>query len=320
MTIRKMKPTTHALLAFLLMCSTSFAAVTNTVTVSGTAPNGVANAITATANESVDVEDDAPAIEVVRSWAFIPGATGDVNNDGIVDPGDKIFYTYIVHNTGNVTLKDVTVIDTHDGTNGAPVVIIPTSVTTDNSIPNTGTVNDSSDVASNIDNDWDVLGRNDFITFTSAPYTVTAGDLAALTSADGDIDGVATANGNYNPGSAPTTVSDTGSDAVPLNITPALTVSKIASSDTNVPAGTTVTYTYRVKNTGNVPITNIALHDTHKGTLDALTPTFASWLTFTTSTVTGTGPTTVITSLAPGDEAQFTAQYIVTQSDVDTLQ
>jgi uncharacterized repeat protein (TIGR01451 family) len=321
MTIRKMKPTTtHALLAFLLMCSTSFAAVTNTVTVSGTAPHGAANAIKATANESVDVEDDAPAIEVVRSWAFIPGLTGDVNNNNIVDPGDKIFYTYIVHNTGNVTLKDVTVTDTHDGTNGAPVVIIPTSVTTDNSIPNTGTVNDSSDVASNIDNDWDVLGRNDFITFTSAPYTVTAGDLAALTSADGDIDGVATANGNYNPGSAPTTVSDTGSDAVPLNITPALTVSKIASSDTNVPAGTTVTYTYRVKNTGNVPITNVALNDTHKGLQNVVIPLFSSWLNNTGSTTTGTGSATVITSLAPGDEAEFTATYIVTQSDVDTLQ
>jgi uncharacterized repeat protein (TIGR01451 family) len=321
-----MKPSTHkfstplVMLAWVLMNTSSWAAVTNSVTVYGTAPNGTPDGITSTANESVDVQDDAPAIEVVRSWEFVAGPTGDVNNNGVVDAGDQIIYKYVVHNTGNVTLKDVKTTDTHDGTNGAVGILIPTSVTTDNGTAAAGTQNDSSDNALVVDNDWDVLGPNDYVTFSSSPYTVSAGDLAALSSSDGDIDGTATATGDYNPGAAPITVSDTGTAAVPLNITSSLSVSKVASNDTNVPAGTTVTYTYKVKNTGSVPITNIQLHDTHKGTLDALTPTFVQWLTLTSSTVTGTGATTAITSLAPGDEAEFTADYIVTQADVDTLQ
>jgi hypothetical protein len=71
-----------------------------------------------------------------------------------------------------------------------------------------------------------------------------------------------------------------------------------------------------VKNGGTVPITNVTLHDTHKGALDALVPNFNQWISNNGSSNTGN----TITLLAPGDEAEFTATYIVTQNDVDTLQ
>jgi hypothetical protein len=303
-----------ALLVLTAGSITAYAAVTNSVEVKGTGPSGPADGVTANATESVDVEDNAPKIAVVRSFVFAPG--GDVNNDGKVDAGDKIIYTYAVQNSGNVTLSNVGVSDIQEATGPALTFLTPTAVTTDNSVLNAGQVNDSTDVGTTNDGDWDKLGPNDFITFTSTPYTVLPADLALLTSADGKLDGTATATGSYDPGAGPITATSTGSSPVPLNILPSLTVSKVASQDTNVAAGTVVIYTYRVKNNGTVPITNVTLADTHKGVLNALTPTFASWITQTTSTNT----LNVIDVLAPGDEAEFTASYTVTQADVDTLQ
>ena len=300
--------TAFTLLALFTGSLPADAAVTNTVTAKGTAPGGAAGAITSTASASVDVEDSAPDIQVVRSWSFAPG--GDTNSNGLVDAGDKIVYSYAVHNSGNVTLTNVNVNDIHDGT-GAPLSFLtPVSVTTDND-----TMNDSVD-SGTADNDWDKLGPNDFITFTSQPYTVTPGDFAAVTSADADLDGTVTASGTNNSGTGAATVFGTGADSVPLNVIPSLEVTKVASLDTNVPAGTPITYTYHVKNNGTVPINNVMLHDTHKGVLDALIPQFSSWAVVTTSTVSGN----TINTLAPGDEAVFTATYTVTQSDVDTLQ
>lgn len=302
-----------ALLMLMAGSLTAYAAVTNSVTATGTAPSGPPNGVTDTANESVDVEDDAPAVSVVRSFTL----TNDVNGNGLVDAGDSIVYNYAVHNSGNVTLTDVNVSDVHDAT-GAPLTFVtPAAVTTDNGTLPAGTLNDSSDVGATNDGDWDILGPDDFITFTSAPYTVLPGDIVLPTStADNDIDGTVTASGSYDPGAAPVTVNGTGSSPVPLNIVPSLEVTKVADLDTNVPAGTTVTYTYRVRNNGTVPITNVTLADTHKGVLNALTPQFVSWVVDTGSSNTGN----VIDVLAPGDEAEFTATYVVTQSDVDTLQ
>lgn len=308
-----------ALLPVLLLATTHFslpamAAVTNTVNVTATAPSGSAGGVTGTASATVDVENAAPAIDVVRNWGFAPG--GDVNNNGLVDAGDQIIYTYVVHNTGNVTLKDVTAADLHDGTGGQPVSVTPASVTSDNGSNAAGTLNDSTDVGANNDGDWDSLGPDDVIIFVSQPYTVLPGDLVAPTSSDLDLDGTVTATGNYDPGSGNTSVTANSSAAVPLNVVPKLVVSKTASPNVNVAAGDTVTYTYIVKNDGTVPITNVTLHDTHKGVLDALVPSFNQWVTNSGSTISGN----TITTLAPGDEAEFTASYVVTQTDVDTLQ
>jgi uncharacterized repeat protein (TIGR01451 family) len=297
-----------------LLAQPAGAAVTNVVTAKATAPSGPANGVTGTANASVDVQNAAPAISVVRSWGFAPG--GDANNNGLVDAGDQIVYVYTVRNAGNVSLSDVTAADVHDGTGAALIVVIPVSVTTDNGSAAAGTINDSTDVASNIDGDWDKLGPNDTIMFRSQPYTIVPGDLSAPTSADNDLDGTVTATGIFDPGNANVSVDANSSVAVPLNIIPKLVVTKTASPSVNVAAGGSITYTYRVRNGGTVPITNVTLHDTHKGVLDALVPNFNQWINNSGSTNAGN----TITLLAPGDEAEFTATYVVTQNDVDTLQ
>ena len=301
-----------ALIIAAVQLPAAYGAILNTVTASATAPNGAPGGVTANANESVDVVDDTPQIAIVKTWAFAPG--GDANNNGSVDPGDVIAYTYTVTNNGNVTLKDVAVTDLHDGVGAAPVILTPVTVTTDNGSAPAGTLNDSSDTGS-ADNDWDIFGPGDVITFTST-YTVVPGDLTAPTSADADIDNTATAIGNYDPGTGNTVVNNSSTVAVPLVITPSLLVAKVADDDTDVVAGQVVTYTYTVTNNGNVPLTNVALADTHNGTAGALVPAFQSFSTNTGSTNTGN----TITLLQPGDVAVYTASYTVTQNDIDTRQ
>jgi uncharacterized repeat protein (TIGR01451 family) len=283
--------------------STAFATIDNTANAAGNY-NG-SPVVSNTVSVSVAVQTVTPGIQVSRAWGFAPG--GDANTNGLVDAGDQIVYLYTVRNSGNGTLTNVTASDVHDGTGAPLVVVTPVSVTIDN-----GTPNDSNDNGGVNDGDWDKLGPGDTIIFASQPYTIVPGDLTAPTSADNDIDGTVTAAGNF----AATTVSSTSSASVPLNIVPSLTISKVASPASNVAAGTPVTYTYRVKNTGTVPITNVTLQDTHKGVPGALVPNFNQWITVSSSTVAGN----TITLLAPGDEAEFTATYVVTQNDVDTLQ
>jgi large repetitive protein len=289
------------------------ATINNAVTVMGTPPGGPVDSVTSSTTKTVDVVNSAPTIALVKSWVFAPG--GDVNGNGLADAGDKIVYSYLVTNTGNVTLDAVSVTDAHDGA-GAPLTILtPAAVTTDNGSAGAGTLGDSVDNGLVNDGNWDKLGPGDVITFTST-YTVAPGDLIAATSSDGDIDSTATATGTYTGNPPPVPVSATSSTAVPLNVAPALLVSKTASPDTNVPAGTVVTYTYTVTNSGNVPITNVTLADTHNGVPGALTPAFQSFTTNTGSTNSGN----TITLLQPGNVAVFTATYTVTQNDVDTRQ
>jgi uncharacterized repeat protein (TIGR01451 family) len=293
----------------------AFATVDNTATVKGTPPGGPVDSVSNSVTETVDVANSAPTVAIVKSWGFAPGPGSDVNGNGIADPGDKIVYSYLVTNTGNVTLDQVAVTDAHDGV-GAPLTILtPTLVTTDVGTAAAGTLNDSVDNALVNDGTWDKLGPGDAVTFTST-YTIVPGDLTAPTSSDALLDSIATATGTYT-GVAPTVpVSNTSPVSVPLNVTPALTVSKKASPDTNVPAGTVVTYTYTVTNSGNVPITNVSVADTHNGVPGVLVPAFVSFTTNTGSTNVGNN----ITLLQPGDVAEFTATYTVTQNDVDTRQ
>lgn len=103
---------------------------------------------------------------------------------------------------------------------------------------------------------------------------------------------------------------------------PSMTVTKTASSDTNVPAGVSITYTYVVSNTGNQSISNIQLNDVHNGSNPAPVPGNETLSAdngiandSTDATVDG-----IWDRLAPGDQVTFTSTYVVTQTDVDTLQ
>jgi uncharacterized repeat protein (TIGR01451 family) len=300
----------------------AFAFVTNTVTATGTGPGGAS--VTGGASANVDVANALPTIKVVETMVI----TTDLNNNGKADPGDVITYTYKVSNTGNVTLKDVIPTQTNDGAGTTPVMVVPTTYT-DNGSAAAGTLGDSSD-AITTDNKWGVLGPGDIINFTST-YTVQTADIVALgggtgtglsgnPEADSFLDDKISVTGTYFDTAAATTTPVTSTDRAntQLNIVNNLTVTKVPNVSLNVAAGTIVTYTYTVTNNGNTPITNINLSDTHNGIVGGLVPAFSSFTTNVGGLSTNSGNT--ITKLMPGDVAKYTAQYTVTQADVDNRQ
>jgi len=81
---------------------------------------------------------------------------------------------------------------------------------------------------------------------------------------------------------------------------PAMTLDKFADKKVNVKLGETIKYSYKVVNTGNVPLTNVRITDVHNGlgTLSAISPA-------------------AVTSLAAGAEVIFTSTYVVTLADIN---
>ena len=322
--LRRISAGSFALALGAMQIAPAYAAVHNSVTASGTAPGNVA--VSATATADVFMATPAPAITVAKTASFAVPSTDDLNGNGLADPGDKITYVYTVTNSGNVTVKNVGIADTHDGVGTAPAIVVPTSVTTDAGSMPAGTLNDSSDLTNTTDALWGTLGPGDVIKFQST-YTVVTGDitgagggtgtgLSGNAEPDGYLDNSATASASYTSGTTTTNVASTSRANMQLNVNNHITITKTPNLTTNVNAGDTVTYTYVVANDGNTPVSSIDLHDTHKLVLDAITPTFVSFNVGSTSTNTGNH----IDVLQPGDSATFTATYIVTQSDVDSLQ
>lgn len=117
----------------------------------------------------------------------------------------------------------------------------------------------------------------------------------------------------------------TDTDNIPINVTlgtRTMSVTKEANFTTNVVVGQAITYTYRVTNTGDQVISNVTLSDAHGGSGPAPVP--GGETLSNDSLPAGDSSDSALDSswdtLAPGDEVTFTGNYIVTQSDIDTLQ
>ena len=244
--------------------------VTNQATAEGTAPD--TTVVSDLSDESSVLEDDPTVIELCQNpkIALIKtGVVNDTNGNGCADVDETISYTFTVFNLGNVTLSNVTVTDPLVSVVGGPITLTP--------------------------------GATDGTSFT-ATYTITQVDIDA-----GEVINQATATGADASG---TTVSDLSDDNSELEddptITqlcqnPAIALIKVGVSvDENgngcADLGETILYSFSVKNTGNVALTNVTVTD----------PLVA---------VVG-GPI----SLAAGQEdvTTFTAVYTITQTDVDT--
>jgi uncharacterized repeat protein (TIGR01451 family) len=183
-----------------------------------------------TANASVALEQADPAMTMVKT----------ASNDTDLAVGDVITYSYLVTNTGNVSLSAISVSDVHNGT-GTLGAITPASVAT--------------------------LAVGDSVTFT-ADYTVTQADIDAGSTIGNTATVSATpAQGVLDPVTADETV-DVETPA------PAATLVKMADVTANIAVGDVITYTYTLTNTGNVGLTNASVTDVHSGTgtLSAITP------------------------------------------------
>ncbi|CAM5304142.1 beta strand repeat-containing protein [Leifsonia shinshuensis] len=195
--------------------------VTNTATASGTPIGGGA---------AVDSEPSSTTFSATASPDLTITKTADPAT--ITRAGETVTYSFVVTNTGNVTMSEVEVIEgTFTGTGIAPVVQCPAAPI--------------------------VLAPGSTVTCT-ATYTTTQADVDA-----GTLDNTASVQGSIPsaPG-VPLTFGPAGS-SVDAPADPALTIVKSgAPSDAaSFVAGAAITYTFVVTNTGNVTLDDLQVSD-----------------------------------------------------------
>ncbi len=183
----------------------------------------------------------------------------------VTNAGQSISYSFVVTNTGNVTLHGITIADTFTAPAGpVPSISCPTTTL--------------APAAS---------------TTCSATYSTTQADIDA-----GSVTNTATASGldptNATTTSAPSTASVTATPGA------ALTLVKTASPATVTAAGQTVTYTFRVTNSGNLTVRSLTIADTFTAPAGPV-PTI----------------TCAATTLAPAAATTCTGTYTTTQADID---
>ncbi len=189
-----------------------FGSIANTATATGTPPVGAP--VTDTASATVTATRT-PSIDVVKS----------ASPTAVTSAGQIVAYSFVVTNTGNVTLTSVAV---NDPLPGLSAVSCPGST----------------------------LAPAEAMTCT-ASYTVTQTDVNA-----GSIANTATATGTP-PVGAP--VTDTGSATVTAAPSASIAVVKSALPMAVTAAGQIVAYTFVVTNTGNVTLSSVAVNDPLSG-------------------------------------------------------
>jgi uncharacterized repeat protein (TIGR01451 family) len=207
------------------------------------AGGSIANSASATTGQGATASDGAsvtvaqnPQLVIDKSGVWDDGPEAN----GYADAGEQVHYTFSVTNTGNVSLDNVAVSDPLlGGPLGGP---------------------DSGDTA-NIG----ILDVGETWVY-SADYVITAADVAA-----GTVHNTATASAE-GPQDQPAGDSDSDDVALPQAPAPALTFTKegfFVDTDengvANVGGGDLVQYIFRISNTGNVVLSNIAVTDSLLG-------------------------------------------------------
>jgi len=245
--------------------------VDNTATVTGTPPTGPD--VTNQSSKTVNIAQS-PGIDVLKSGLL--DITFAAPN-GQANAGDKINYTFIVTNTGNVTLTNITLADLKVTVSGGPIASL-------------------------------APGASDSLTFTGS-YILTQTDIDA-----GKVDNTATATGTT-PGLTTVTDQDSKTINIPQSANIDLVKNGLLDITFAAPSGQAnpgdkISYSFTVTNTGNVTLNNVTLSDplfTVSGGPISLAPGDSDSLTFTgsyiltqndidagkvdnTATVTGTTP------------------------------
>lgn len=189
--------------------------VDNAATVSGT-PFGLEDPVASDPSEFRIPVASAPAISLVKSAE--PGRA--------INAGDEVGYSFLVTNTGNVTVDTVSISEiSFSGAGELSAVRCPTGS----------------------------LLPGAFITCT-AEYSLTQADIDA-----GNIVNTALANaafGSESVASAPSSAS------VSIAARPAIHLSKTTDSTVVTAAGQVIDYVFRVSNTGNVTVSNVVIDET----------------------------------------------------------
>ncbi len=250
--------------------------INDTSTANGSSPGG---AVSGNSNEVTIAATQTNTLSIVKS-------TTTASYSAV---GDVIDYTYVVTDTGNTTLSNVSVTDN------------PLSPATGSSTPQCQSLATPSGTCSGGTVASLVPGQS--ATFT-ATYSASQADLD-----HGSVSDTSTANATAPD---PTPVTATSNEVtVPAVDTPSISVTKTANLTTVSAVGQTVTYTFAVENTGNETLDNVDVTDAQAA------PSLDSSLSALTCVDSSDSPVTNGSfSLDPGDTATCTATYTVTQADL----
>ncbi|MGQ3191721.1 DUF7507 domain-containing protein [Neoaquamicrobium sediminum] len=234
--------------------------VTNTATGTGTPPG--TPPIESPPDEVTVPPNPQPGLTIEKT-----GTLNDLNGNDLIDPGETITYSFLVTNNGAVTLTDVTVND--------PLL---------------------SDAGISVSPGPQTLAPGGSATF-EATYEPTQAEIDS-----GSV--VNTATGTGTPPEGPPTESPPDDVTIPPNREPSLTIDKTGQlNDLNgnnlIDPGETITYSFLVRNTGAVTLTDVTVDD----------PLLAD---------AGISVTPAPQTLAPGGSVTFRATYQPTQADIDS--
>ncbi|MFL9832391.1 gliding motility-associated C-terminal domain-containing protein, partial [Flavobacterium sp. ST-87] len=174
-----------------------------------------------------------PSITITKDGSYV-----DTNQDGITNVGDVVSYNFIVKNTGNVTLTNITVTDNNAIVSGGPIATL-------------------------------AVGAIDTTTFT-ASHAITQDDinngivynLALATAKDPKGQDITATSTDPTPcTSCPIKEDCPECTITELTQSPNIALVKTASVSGTAALGDVITYTFTVTNTGNTTLTNIVVTD-----------------------------------------------------------
>ncbi len=303
---RRLAGSASAVILLLASTAPAYASIDNTATASGTY-NG--NTTTSPGSSAtVPVVPKTPELTMAKTAAAPTVSLGASN--AIADAGDTITYTYTITNTGNVTLANVTPLDTGPTFNG---------------VAGTGTLSSFTLTSGG----GTTLDPGEVATFT-ATYTMSAIDVLRAAAVTNGVSNTATARGTDTQGADTTSTGSTATTTIPAG--PLLTVAKSAvlndsgTADGLAAVGETITYTYTITNAGNVPLTGVTVADTHEGSALAASSFSGEALVSDGPLASETVPVVssdalanngVWSTLQPGAQITITYTHTVTQAEVD---
>ena len=184
--------------------------------------------------------NSAPSISITKEGSWF-----DTNGNGMTDVGDVINYTFVVTNTGNVTLTNVKVSDSKVSVLGGPLAsLAPRS-------------SDSTTFTAVYNITQEDINKVYVYNLATVRATPPVGDPVSGTSTDP----TPCATCPVDPKCADCTITK-------LTQTPSITIVKTSvfnddhlPKDNHAVVGETISYSFTVTNTGNVPLTNVTITD-----------------------------------------------------------
>ena len=299
----------------LLMPATAFAQITNTATVSAMYGS---TSVNAEDSESVDVVEAAPNLTITKTVKATDLTNGQ---DDRWDVGDTITYQYVIKNEGNVTLKDVTPVDSGPTFGGED----PENTLGDFVVAGTSPVENTAELAPGESATFEaVYTLANLDVYHAADTKDLVGAAKNLVSNTATSEGVKPNDEQYEDLDA-STVTLALDPKAEIGLVKTAVLNDEVDDDDKAQVGETITYTYTVTNTGNVPLEGISIADIHEDVA------LASGLVVS-ETLTTEGPledTTGATStndtandgtwdlLQPEAVVTFTYVHTVTQDEVD---